>query len=81
MLQGIVATHMSETVARGFDDPALRRDIRQRFGRRSYGKLIELVEAHDVDGAEQHWRSHMEAASTYVLQADLKNERVVDLFS
>jgi len=31
-------------------------------GLRSQEKLIKLIEAGDVDGAETHWRKHMEAA-------------------
>jgi DNA-binding FadR family transcriptional regulator len=83
VLEDIVATHMSETVARGFDDPALRRGVRQRFDKtiRSYTKLIDLVQAQDTAAAEEHWRAHMEAAGKYVLRDDLKTKPVVDLFS
>ena len=79
VLQDIVATHLNVSVARGFSDPGLRR----RFGRtiRSYTKLISLVEARDGDGAEKHWRAHMEVAATSLLMDDLKTKPVVDLFS
>lgn len=82
VLQDIVAKHLSETVARSFDDPASRGPREQRFNRtrRSYLKLIDLVEVRDHDGAERHWRNHMDAAQKYVLSDDLKNKSVVDLF-
>ncbi|MEV1025172.1 FadR/GntR family transcriptional regulator [Streptomyces sp. NPDC050264] len=79
VLQDIVATHTEVRVTRSYDRTASP----ERFQRaiRAYGKLITLVEAKDADGAERHWRAHMKAAAAYLLQDDLHNKPVVDLFS
>ena len=78
VLQDIVATHLRTKIAWRDDD-----DTDERFQRaiRSYAKLIGLVEARDAEGAEKHWRLHMEGAAQYLLQDDLKNKPVVDLFT
>ncbi len=78
VLQDIVATHI-RTRLQGYGE----RDTADRFQRviRSFDKFIRLIEAKDADGAEQHWRSHMEGAAQYLLRDDLKNKTVVELFS
>ena len=79
VLQDIVATHLNQTVSRTFGEE----ETPDRFRRtiRSYDKFITLVEAKDADGAERHWRTHMEVAAKSLLREDVKNKRVVDLFS
>jgi GntR family transcriptional repressor for pyruvate dehydrogenase complex len=79
VLHDIVQTHLAVTVARGFDEPGLKRRFTRNL--RSYVKLIALVEAGNGAGAEQHWREHMEVAAKSLLKDDLKSKRVVDLFS
>ena len=79
VLQEVVATHVDITVARSFDSP----DTPSRFRRtiKSYKKLVELLEAKDAEGAERHWRTHMEVAAKSLLGDDVKNKSVVDLFN
>jgi GntR family transcriptional regulator, transcriptional repressor for pyruvate dehydrogenase complex len=48
---------------------------------RSYRKLIALVEAQDVAGAEAHWRTHMDVAARSLLPDQLKSATVLDIFS
>jgi DNA-binding FadR family transcriptional regulator len=47
---------------------------------RSYRRLADLVERHDADGAERHWRTHMEAARHVLLVERLGAVTVLDLF-
>jgi DNA-binding FadR family transcriptional regulator len=75
VLQDIVARHLQLTVARGFAESDQRRVIR------SYDKLIDLVEARDGDGAETHWRRHMEHAAKYLFSSDSGSRPVVELFA
>lgn len=79
VLADIVATHLAFMVSRGFADGETSRRFRRTI--RSYEKLVELLEARDGEGAEAHWRNHMEVAAKSLLRDDLKNRSVVDLFS
>jgi DNA-binding FadR family transcriptional regulator len=79
VLADIVATHLAYSVSRGFGDDETPRRFRRTI--RSYEKLADLVEARDAEGAETHWRTHMEVAAKSLLRDDLKNKPVVDLFS
>lgn len=77
VLQDIVATHMATTVDQDTSDT--RRDRYRRL-LRSYDKLAQFIETGDADGAEKHWRKHMDA----VAQSLVRNggpKVVVDLFS
>jgi GntR family transcriptional repressor for pyruvate dehydrogenase complex len=78
VLQEIVARHVASTVVRSFD----KTTTPQRFRRliRSYTKLVDLVEAGDADGAEAHWRRHMEVAARS-LTDQVGPKTVVELFS
>jgi DNA-binding GntR family transcriptional regulator len=77
VLQDIVATHLQLTLARAFSEaePAW---FQRAF--RSYEKLVELVEARDGDGAEAHWRRHMEMATKVLFPHDGRGRPVVELF-
>lgn len=79
VLQDIVATHLHTRVMRSTQEDD---NNPERFARmiRAYRKLIKLVESGDGEGAERHWRSHMEAAAQYLLKNDLRNKPVIDLF-
>jgi DNA-binding FadR family transcriptional regulator len=79
VLQDIVATHLAQTVSRTFAE----KETPERFRRtiRSFEKFVSLIEAKDAEGAEGHWRTHMEVAGKSLLREDLKNQAVVDLFS
>ena len=79
VLSDIVATHMELRVSRNFDEA----ESPERFRRavKAYKKLLALVKAHDADGAELLWRSHMESAAEFLLKGDLRDKPVVDLFA
>lgn len=79
VLQDIVATHIQATISRDLSEPSTP----ERFQRqvRSFAKLIKLVEAGDADGAERHWRSHLEAAAKSMSRMVPMDRQVVDLFS
>ncbi len=79
VLQDIVATHLRLTVAQGFGEP----EAPSRFQRmvRSYEKFTRLVEDRDADGAEEHWRRHMEAAAKFLFRYDNRSKPVVELFA
>lgn len=78
VLQDIVSTHLYLRVALSFDED----ESLERFKRviRAYQRLIDLVKAQDAEGAEKHWRHHMEVAATYLFKGSLKSKPVVDLF-
>ena len=48
-----------------------------RFGYRSYEKLVELIEAGDVEGAVAHWRLHLRNANDTWTKGD-EGQRIVD---
>ncbi|MDB5448258.1 MAG: FadR family transcriptional regulator [Phenylobacterium sp.] len=65
MLHGVVEQHMSRFVSRpttsaGAADNHPRKAL---AGIRSFQKLANLIEAHDADGAEAHWRAHLKNAN------------------
>jgi GntR family transcriptional regulator, transcriptional repressor for pyruvate dehydrogenase complex len=80
VLADIVATHLQQAISKGMS--RTQKEQPARFDRtiRSYGKLVKLIEAKDEDGAEAHWRSHMEVAATYLFMFDELNKPLVDLF-
>lgn len=51
-----------------------------RVGYRSYEKLVELIEAGDVEGAVSHWRLHLRNANETWTRGD-EGSRVVDSLS
>ena len=51
-----------------------------QLGFKSYRKLIDLIEAGDVDGAEQHWRVHNEHAYRSWI-SNFESTTVLDLMS
>jgi len=79
VLQDIVATHMEATISREVTEPATWAPFRRQV--RSFMKLIELIEARDADGAERHWRAHLEAAAKSMNRLVPMDRQVVDLFS
>ena len=78
VLREVVAMHLSTVVARSVD----RADTEDQFRKmiRSFRKLVRLIEARDTEGAERHWRTHMEVAGRRMLRDDLGSKTVVDLF-
>jgi len=79
VLHDIIATHTELQVSRNFDRAASPERFRRAV--RAYKKLLALIEAHDADGAQRLWRSHMESAAAYLLNGDLRDKPVVDLFA
>jgi DNA-binding FadR family transcriptional regulator len=79
VLREVVGMHVSTVVQRTFDRPETTDEFRKSV--RSYRKLVALVEAKDADGAERHWRTHMEVAGRRLLRDEnLGAKTVVDLF-
>jgi GntR family transcriptional repressor for pyruvate dehydrogenase complex len=80
----IVAEMLNEIVARavtavsGGDDVAGPLSTRQR-GIRSQRRLLELVEAGDAPGAEEHWQNHMAIVGRVMVGQDAAT--VVDLLN
>jgi DNA-binding FadR family transcriptional regulator len=77
VLREIVATHVAASVRRPWEWTL--RDFNRLT--RSYRKFIGLIEARDRDGAERHWRAHMDAAGRSLLRDDLRSATVLDLFT
>lgn len=80
MLAEIVATHLHQTIVRGFsanEAPAAQ------FQRtlRSYEKMVTLLEAKDAEAAEAHWLTHMEVAGRSIFGDLPRDQPVVDLFN
>ena len=79
VLREIIAMHLAIVARRATDPARSLRDFRKSV--RSSRKLVDLVEAKDVEGAEKHWRAHMEAAARALLRDDLRSTTVLDLFN
>jgi GntR family transcriptional repressor for pyruvate dehydrogenase complex len=80
VLADIVNTHLQQSIAQGMSQTEDEQPARFEKTIRSYKKLLKLVEARDGEGAEKHWRSHMEVAATYLFMFDQRNKPLVDLF-
>jgi GntR family transcriptional repressor for pyruvate dehydrogenase complex len=78
VLREVVAMHLSTAVLRTFDRPGTREEFRKTV--KSYRKLMLLLDARNAEGAQRHWRSHMEIAGHRLLHSDLGAKTVVDLF-
>ena len=78
VLREVVAMHLSTVVMRIFDRPDTQDQFRKLI--RSYRKLVVLLDARDAEGAERHWRTHMEVAGRRLLGDDIGARSVVDLF-
>jgi DNA-binding FadR family transcriptional regulator len=77
VLREVIAIHLATATSRA--SVLSLRDFRRSI--RSYRRLIELLEAHDADAAEKHWRTHMEVAARSLLREDLSSTTVLDLFA
>jgi len=78
----IVTEMLNEIVTRAVTAVSRHDDIVgslavRRRGLRSQQRLLELVEAGDAAGAEDHWREHMRVVGRVMLSSDA--ESVVDL--
>jgi GntR family transcriptional regulator, transcriptional repressor for pyruvate dehydrogenase complex len=79
LLQEVVAMHYAATVNDKFADTTHPERFRRVL--LSFKKLAKLVAAGDREGAHKHWLKHMQTARATLLGDDMKNRRVVDLFS
>lgn len=70
VLQDIVATHAGPEPGTPVQEEPPRRWLR------SYARLTDLVEARDAEGAERHWRTHLELSA----RDPRRSTAVVDLF-
>jgi hypothetical protein len=66
-------------VTRAFHASTTRSRFRTTI--KSYTKMVDLLEAHEAQGAEEHWRAHMRAAAKHLLGPEMRTKPVVDLFS
>ena len=73
MLHDIVESHARLTITLSQNPKSIPRAIR------SHEKLVDLIEASDADGAEQHWHKHMSFIARNMLNA-VGRKTVVDLF-
>ncbi|MFJ4840733.1 FadR/GntR family transcriptional regulator [Streptomyces sp. NPDC088746] len=77
MLREVIGSHLALTVSRLFDPVRSTSEFRKMI--RSYTKLVDLVAVSDADGAEEHWRKHMQVSAAHLLPGEQGNA-VVDLF-
>jgi DNA-binding FadR family transcriptional regulator len=78
VLREVMATHLRTAVLRTFDRPGTSEDLRKTV--KSYRKLVLLLDARDAEGAQRHWRAHLEAEARARLRGDAGPDAVVDLF-
>jgi GntR family transcriptional regulator, transcriptional repressor for pyruvate dehydrogenase complex len=78
VLREVMAMHLRTAGPRTFDRPGTREEIRKTV--KSYRKLILLLDARDAEGAQRHWRAHLEAAGRALPRGDAGSSAVVDLF-
>ena len=73
MLHDIIESHSEFGPAQRHDPRSVGRAVR------SHEKLVDLIEAQDVDGAEAHWYKHISNVTRVMLKA-VGRKTVVDLF-
>lgn len=78
VLREVISSHLAVAVARLFDPVLSPEGFRKSI--RSYTKLVDHVAAADAEGAEKHWRRHMEVAATILMRGD-DAKATVDLFA
>jgi GntR family transcriptional regulator, transcriptional repressor for pyruvate dehydrogenase complex len=78
VLREVVSAHLAVAVPRLFDPVHTPEGFRKSI--RSYTKLVDLIAASDAEGAEKHWRRHMEVAAA-TLMPGAEAQATVDLFT
>lgn len=78
VLREVVSAHLAIAVPRLFDPVQTPQEFRKSI--RSYTKLVDLIAASDAEGAEKHWRRHMEVAAAELMRGD-DAKATVDLFA
>jgi DNA-binding FadR family transcriptional regulator len=79
VLAEVVAMHVAIAVRSSISHPDTQEEFRKTI--RSYRKLVGLIEARDGEGAEKHWKTHMDVAGQSILGHGLGAKSVVDLFN
>ncbi|MFF0818123.1 FadR/GntR family transcriptional regulator [Rhodococcus sp. NPDC003318] len=68
VLADIIDAHLAQVISSDVTEQEFTRRCRRSL--KSYTKLVDLVEARDADGAENHWRSHMENETQYLFSRE-----------
>lgn len=64
VLADIIDVHLAQVISSDVTEQEFTRRYRRSL--KSYTTLVDLVEARDADGTENHWRSHMENEMQYL---------------
>jgi GntR family transcriptional regulator, transcriptional repressor for pyruvate dehydrogenase complex len=78
VLREVMAMHLRTAGPRTADRPGTREEIRKTV--KSYRKLVLLLDARDAEGAQRHWRAHLETAGRALPRGGPGSPAVVDLF-
>ena len=78
VLREVMAMHLRTAGPRTFDRPGTSEDVRKTV--KAYRRLVLLLDARDAEGAQRHWRAHLEAEARARLRGDAGPAAVVDLF-
>ena len=78
VLREVMAMHLRTAGPRTFDRPGTGEDVRKTV--KSYRRLVLLLDARDAEGAQRHWRAHLEAEARARLRGSAGSDAVVDLF-
>jgi GntR family transcriptional regulator, transcriptional repressor for pyruvate dehydrogenase complex len=78
VLREVMAIHLRSAGPRTFDRSGTTEEVRKTV--KSYRKLVLLLDARDAEGAQRHWRAHLEAAGRVLPRGDNGSSAVVDLF-
>jgi DNA-binding FadR family transcriptional regulator len=78
VLREVMAMHLRSAGPRAFDRSVTREEVRKTV--KSYRKLVLLLDARDAEGAQRHWRAHLEAAGRALPRGHNGSSAVVDLF-
>jgi len=78
MLHRIIAAANQNVVAR--EAGSEYQKTMTRTATCSHERLVELIEAKDVDGADRLWRKHLDESAKFVL-AGLRDETILDVLS
>lgn len=78
VLTDIIDVHLAQVIPSDVTEQEFTRRYRRTL--KSYTKLVDLVEARDTDGTENHWRSHLESQTQYLFSRE-QSVRSISLFS
>jgi DNA-binding FadR family transcriptional regulator len=78
ILAEIIDRHTQVVMSEASDSPEGTKEMRRAH--RSHERLLELVTGNDADGAEEHWREHMEAIGHHMLNGR-GSKTLIDLFA